>query len=221
MITGVIFDLDGVIVTTDVYHYSAWKTMADEQGIYFDRVINERLRGVSRMDSLDIILEKSSRNYSVSDKVKMASRKNDLYVEMLLRLDRTGILPGALETITALKNAGIKIAIGSASKNTRLILKQLQIADVFNAVVDGNDIAHGKPDPEVFLLAASRLKIKPQDCLVVEDADAGVEAALRGGMQVLGVGPAYNNKNVSIRAKTLADIDLASLFSNKSLPKER
>jgi beta-phosphoglucomutase len=215
MIKGVIFDLDGVIVTTDEYHYSAWKAMADEQGIYFDKQINERLRGVSRMESLDIILEKANHQYSIADKAELAARKNNLYVEMLSLLDGSGILPGALDTITSLRRAGIKIAIGSASKNTKLILKQLRLMDFFNAVVDGNDIAHGKPDPEIFLLAADRLDIKPQYCLVVEDADAGVEAAIRGGMAVLGVGPAYNNNLVTIRARTLADINLLSFVSDE------
>jgi beta-phosphoglucomutase len=212
VVTGVIFDLDGVLVTTDEYHYSAWKTMADEQGIYFDRLINERLRGISRMDSLDIILEKSDREYSVPEKVKLAARKNELYVELLSHLDRSGMLPGALDTISGLKQASIKIAVGSASKNTRMILRQLQITDAFDTVVDGNNIIHGKPDPEIFLLAAARLDIKAQNCLVVEDADAGVEAAVRAGMPVLGVGPASVNSRASLHARTLADINLLSFI---------
>jgi len=217
MILGVIFDLDGVIVTTDEYHYAAWKAIADEQGIYFDRQINERLRGISRMESLNIILEKAGHVYSETDKALLASKKNGLYIQMLLSLDRKGLLPGALETIKALKRAGIKIAIGSASRNTQLILRQLGLNGAFDAVVDGNDIVYGKPNPEIFLLAAIRLNIKPENCLVVEDADAGIEAAIRGGMAVLGVGPAYNNKNASFRARTLADIDLLSVINDTDI----
>ena len=179
---GVIFDLDGVIVSTDNCHYLAWKKMADEEGIPFDRTINERLRGVSRMESLNIILEKANKAYSEEEKQAMATRKNGYYVELIGSLTPGDMLPGAMDTLQMLKEKGIRIAIGSSSRNTPVILKQIQLENAFDAVADGNAITHSKPDPEVFLLAAKLLGLSPDNCLVVEDADAGVEAALAGGM---------------------------------------
>ncbi len=205
---AVIFDLDGVLVTTDDCHYRAWKRMADEQGIFFDRQINERLRGVSRMESLEIILERAERTYGEGEKLALATRKNDLYVEMIQELNEQSILPGALATVNALKAAGIQVAIGSSSKNTPLILRRLGMYELFDAIADGNMISNSKPDPEVFLLAASKLALLPGDCVVVEDADAGVEAALRGGMAVLGVGAAAQNASATVRAASLEAIDL-------------
>ena len=187
-ILGVIFDLDGVIVSTDNCHYLAWKRMADEEGIEFDRKVNERLRGVSRMESLAIILEKAAKEYSEEEKLAMAARKNGYYVELIGSLTENDVLPGALDTLKLLKEKGIKAAIGSSSRNTPIILKQIGLADAFDAVADGNAIKNSKPDPEVFLLAAKLLKLNPANCLVVEDADAGIEAALGGGMRALGVG---------------------------------
>jgi len=207
-ILGVIFDLDGVIVSTDDCHYEGWKMMADKEGIYFDRTINERLRGVSRMASLDIILEKAEREYSEEEKMALATYKNDAYKQLVQKLTPADILPGALETLKQLKAAGVKIAIGSSSKNTPIILKQIGLSEMFDAVADGNQITRSKPDPEVFLLAAQKLGLKPSECMVVEDADAGVEAALAGGMQVLGVGSASENSKATLTAKSLMDIRL-------------
>lgn len=213
MIRGVIFDLDGVIVSTDDCHYRAWKRMADEEGIYFDRTINERLRGVSRMESLQIILERASKAYTDDQKLAMATRKNSYYVELIGSLTPADILPGAAETIALLKNRGVKIAIGSSSRNTPVILKQIGLDKTFDAVADGNQITHSKPDPEVFLLAAKLISLFPADCLVVEDADSGVEAALGGGMKALGVGSAAKNPRATYHADGLASVDWAAILA--------
>ncbi|WP_017814140.1 MULTISPECIES: beta-phosphoglucomutase [Paenibacillus] len=189
-IKAVIFDLDGVIVSTDQYHYQAWKKMSDEEGIKFNETINNRLRGVSRMESLEIILEKAERTYTPEEKIALAERKNTYYRESLSEVKPDDLLPGAKHTIDELKKRGVKIAIGSSSKNTPTILKQIGLADAFDAVADGNDITRSKPDPEVFLLAAERLGVPPEECLVVEDAEAGVQAAIAGGMNVAAVGDA-------------------------------
>ncbi len=212
-ILGVIFDLDGVIVSTDNCHYLAWKRMADEEGIAFDRTINERLRGVSRMESLAIILERADKQYTDEEKAAMAARKNSYYVELIGSLTKNDILPGALCTLAMLKEKGIKIAVGSSSRNTPIILKQIDLADTFDAVADGNAIRNSKPDPEVFLLAAKLLNLPPENCLVVEDADAGVQAALAGGMRVLGVGSAAANPNATFTAANLEKANFEMIFN--------
>ena len=206
-IKAVIFDLDGVIVSTDDYHYGAWKTMADEEGIYFDREINERLRGVSRMESLEIILERASREYLEEEKLSLAERKNSLYRRLLDELTPEDILPGVMNTLETLKKDNMKIAIGSSSKNTLYILEKIGLRDYFDAIADGTQITKSKPDPEVFLLAAKKLDIHPKECLVVEDADAGVEAALAGNMKVLAVGYASKNKEATLTMKDLQDFN--------------
>ncbi len=198
-----IFDLDGVIVSTDNCHYEAWKMLADEEDIYFDRTINERLRGVSRMESLEIILERATKGYTEEEKVEMATRKNGYYVEKIGVLDESAILAGAVDFINEAKKKGIKVAIGSSSKNTKLILKQIGLTDAFDAIADGNDIKNSKPAPDVFLVAAQKLGIDPKDCMVVEDADAGVEAALSAGMDVLAVGFASANERATYHAEGL------------------
>ena len=212
-ILGVIFDLDGVIVSTDNCHYLAWKRMADEEGIEFDRKVNERLRGVSRMESLAIILEKAAKEYSEEEKQAMAARKNGYYVELIGSLTENDILPGALETLKMLKAKGIKVAIGSSSRNTPIILRQIGLSDAFDAVADGNAIKNSKPDPEVFLLAARLLNLDPANCLVVEDADAGIEAALAGGMRALGVGSAAANPTATFTAADLEKADFESILN--------
>lgn len=207
-IKAVIFDLDGVIVSTDDYHYRAWKSMADGEGIYFDREINERLRGVSRMESLEIILEKADKEYTNEEKIQMAEKKNSLYRELLEELSPNDILPGVMKVLEDLKGNNIKIAIGSSSKNTPMILKKIGLNEYFDAVADGNEIKNSKPDPEVFLLAAKKLEITPEDCLVVEDADAGVEAAIAGNMKVLAVGYASSNSKADYKFKDLSFVDV-------------
>lgn len=202
-IKAVIFDLDGVIVSTDEYHYKAWKKIADEEEIYFDREINERLRGVSRMESLEIILENSKRNYSMDEKIKLAERKNNFYISLLDNLNSTDILDGVMKVLDNLKKNDIKIGIGSSSKNTELILNKIGLYNYFDAIADGTQIKNSKPDPEVFLLASRKLGVNPKECLVVEDADSGVEAALSGEMKVLAVGFASKNEKANIRIKDL------------------
>ena len=187
MIKAVLFDLDGVIVSTDRCHYRAWKRMADEEGIFFDEKINDRLRGVSRMASLEIVLERASRSYTEEEKVALAARKNDYYRDLIRELTPSDILPGAMENLNELKENGILVAVGSSSKNTPLILRRIGLDAFFDAVSDGNNISRSKPDPEVFLKAAEMLGTDPADCLVVEDADAGIEAGRRGGMKTLSV----------------------------------
>jgi len=189
---AVIFDLDGVLCSTDRYHYLAWKSLADEQNIYFDEQINNRLRGVSRRASLEIVLERSDRSYSGEEKLAMAEKKNARYRELLKNVSPSDLAPGALETLEALRARGLRLAIGSSSKNTPLILSRLGISDRFDAISDGNNISRSKPDPEVFVKAAEMLGLPCGECLVVEDALAGAEAAHRGGMKVACVGDAAN-----------------------------
>lgn len=211
-IRAVIFDLDGVIVSTDEYHFQGWKQMADEEGIYFDREINENLRGVSRIESLEIILKRANREYSDLEKTELATRKNDYYRNLLNNLTPSDILPGVTTVLTELKEQGIKVAIGSSSKNTPFILRKIGLENYFHAVADGNEIENSKPDPEVFLLAAKKLDIDPANCLVVEDADAGVEAALAGGMKVVGVGSAANNESADYKVKDLSLLELKNVL---------
>ena len=202
---AVIFDLDGVLVTTDDCHYLAWKKLADEENIYFDRAINERLRGISRMESLEIVLEKAEKQYSDEEKKEMAERKNSYYVSLVKEIDQSALIDGAIEFISYVKENSLKTAIGSSSKNTNLILSQTGIDSMFDAIADGNIIIKSKPDPEVFLKAAELLGIEPCDCLVCEDADAGVEAAISAGMDVLAVGYAKDNNKATYSADNLKD----------------
>lgn len=208
---AVLFDLDGVIVCTDECHYKGWKKLADEEGIYFDREINRRQRGVSRMESLDILLEKSEKTYTDEQKKEMAERKNNYYREYIKTLTPADILPGVIPFCEKLKADGVKIAIGSSSKNTPAILKGIGLDTYFDAVADGNQITKSKPDPEVFLLAARLVDTDPADCMVVEDAEAGVEAALAGGMDVLGLGDAVANSSATYKAQSLADFDYSNI----------
>lgn len=180
---GVIFDLDGVICFTDKYHYLAWKEMADEIGVYFDETINNRLRGVSRMDSLDIILEKSEKTYSLQEKEALASQKNERYRELLATMSPADLSPEVMSTLNSLRQKGLRLAIGSSSKNTKFILGQLGLANFFDAISDGTNITRSSPTRK-FLKAAAFLNLSPEDCLVVEDAAAGVEAALAGALIV-------------------------------------
>ena len=179
-IKGVIFDLDGVLCSTDECHYLAWKELADSLGIPFDETINRRLRGVSRMESLDIILQAAGRAFSSREKQALAARKNERYRRLLMKLTPADLPGGVRATLDELRRRGLRLAVGSSSKNTPLILQRLGLEDWFDAVADGNDITRSKPDPEVFLLAAERLRLPPGECMVVEDADAGIEAALAG-----------------------------------------
>jgi beta-phosphoglucomutase len=183
-----IFDLDGVIVDTAKYHYLAWKKLTVMLNIHFNEKDNERLKGVSRMASLDIILEIGRVTLDEKKKDEYAALKNEWYLDYIRRMTPDEILPGSLELISELKNAGIKVALGSASKNTPLILERLGIEKLFDAVADGNVVSKAKPDPEVFNEAARMVGVAPEDCVVFEDALAGVEAALNAGMFCIGIG---------------------------------
>ncbi|MBN1510402.1 MAG: beta-phosphoglucomutase [Phycisphaerae bacterium] len=212
MIRAVIFDLDGVLVSTDDLHYRAWKQLADAEGIQFDRAINHRLRGVSRMQSLEIILERAARSYSPERKAAMADAKNAAYRDLLSTLTPADALPGADAMLSALQARGVKTAVGSSSRNASLILEKLGWSDRFDAVVDGNDIQHSKPHPEVFVLAAKRLGVPPAQCLVVEDAAAGVDAARRAGMAVFGIGTPDRLPGLIRLAPSLADVSVDDLL---------
>lgn len=212
-VKAVLFDLDGVIVSTDECHFNAWKRLTDEEGIYFDRIINERLRGVSRMESLEIILERSEKVYAHEQKLALAERKNSFYKELIKALTPADILPGVNKLLQDLKDSGIKIAIGSSSKNSPLILEKIGLDSFFDITVDGNDISKSKPDPEVFIKGAQGLGLSPQECIVVEDADAGVEAALAGGMRVVAIGGASSNKGATKTARDLTTISADDIMN--------
>ena len=204
---AVIFDLDGVICFTDEYHYRAWKAMADGMGIPFDRTINNRLRGVSRMDSLEIILEKyQGPALSQADKERLAQQKNDIYRQSLSEMSTADLSDEVKETLDALRALGLKLAIGSSSKNTPFILGQIGLGDYFDAVSDGNNITRSKPDPEVFLKAAEMLGIAPENCLVVEDAVSGAEAGHAGGMKVACLGDAAKNDAGDWNMQTIREL---------------
>ena len=201
---AVIFDLDGVLVDTASYHYLAWKRLAEERRIPFTPEDNERLKGVSRMASLEILLSLGDLVVSEAEKSQLAERKNTWYVEMIEGLTQESLLPGAERLLRQLQVDGVKIALGSASKNAARILEKLEISDYFDARIDGTRVSHAKPDPEVFLLAAKSVGVGPVDCLVFEDAPAGVEAAKRAGMHVVGIG---KQKNLPLADWILRSLD--------------
>ena len=190
--TAIIFDLDGVICHTDQYHYQAWKAVADELNIYFDETINNRLRGVSRMESFEIILERYPSTMPEADKIKWAAKKNDMYVNLLKNLTPEDVSPEVQHTLDTLKKSGYKMAIGSSSKNAQLILSQIGLLGYFDAIADGTHISNSKPHPEVFLKGAAFLDVLPELCLVVEDAESGVEAAINAGMDSAAIGDAVH-----------------------------
>lgn len=210
---GAVFDLDGVIVCTDKYHFLAWKELADREGIYFDEKINERLRGVSRMQSLEIILERAGRAYTEEEKNRMAEEKNSRYRELIAGITPAELLPGVLSLFDFLKKKGIGIALGSSSKNAKPILGSLGIADRFDAVVDGNDIQRSKPDPQVFSLAAERLGLPADECVVFEDAEAGLLAGKRAGMKTAAVGAAGGGPLADYSLRDLADARVYDIFA--------
>lgn len=207
-----IFDLDGVIVDTAKYHYLAWRRLTDDLGIIFTEEDNERLKGVSRMASLDIILEIGGIKLPVSEKKILADLKNKWYVERIAGMTPEEILPGTLEFINELKRNDVKIALGSASRNTPMILERVGIKNVFDAVADGNTVHQAKPDPEVFLKAAELLDVKTARCAVFEDALAGVEAALNAGMICIGIGDKNILKDAHMVVRGLYEMDLNKLI---------
>jgi len=205
-IQGIIFDLDGVLVHTDELHYLAWKAIADEAGIFFDREVNNRLRGVSRMESLEIILEKCSKNRADAEKLDMATRKNDLYRASLTSLTADSVDPAVRAALHTLRGRGYRLAIGSSSKNAAGILANTQLSDLFENVTDGNDISNSKPHPEVFLKAAAGLGLSPDTCVVVEDARAGVDAAVDGGFACFAMGDAADYPRATHKLHNFTDL---------------
>ena len=203
---GVIFDLDGVICFTDKFHYQAWKKLADRLGIEFDEKINDRLRGVSRMASLEIILEKSARAYSDAEKESFAAEKKDAYRALLENMGKSDVSEEVRDTLSELRARGVLLAIGSSSRNTPLILEKTGMKQYFDAVSDGNNITRSKPDPEVFLKAAQFLNLAPADCLVVEDAVAGIDAGFSGGFRTAAIGEATNYDRPDYKLTTFSDL---------------
>lgn len=193
-----IFDLDGVIVDTAKYHYLAWKRLAHELGFDFTEADNERLKGVSRVRSLETLLEIGKVSLDEETRLQVAARKNDWYVDYIRQIKSSEILPGATEYLQILRNKGVATALGSASKNAPLILDRLGISNLFNAIVDGNKVIKAKPDPEVFLRAAEELNVPGSACVVFEDAEAGIEAAHRAGMTAVGIGKAVLLKDADV-----------------------
>lgn len=203
---AIIFDLDGVICHSDKYHYLAWKEVADEIGVHFDESVNNRLRGVSREKSLDIILESFKGDIPQEQRQNYAVKKNVLYCRLLESFSPVDLSADVKKTMDTLKVMGLKLAIGSSSKNARLILKQLGLQDYFDAVSDGTNITHSKPHPEVFLKAAELLKVAPEECIVVEDADTGIEAAKAANMDTAAIGSGVNRDAASYYLSNFSDL---------------
>ena len=209
-----IFDLDGVIVDTATYHYKAWKRLANSLGFDFTHEQNEQLKGISRMDSLDLVLGWGNTQKTDSEKLELAQQKNAWYLEFIGQMKADEILPGVRQFIEELKAAGIRIALGSASKNSAEILERTGISDFFDVIVDGNSVTRSKPDPEVFSRGAELLGLAPESCVVIEDAAAGIEAAHRAGMKVIGIGDPEVLKNADL---VLPDTQKLSIQELKNL----
>ncbi len=208
MIKGVIFDLDGVLVSTDKLHFKAWKRLAEEIGIHgYNIEDNVRQRGVSRMDSLEILLKRSERIYTTEEKEKLAERKNRYYQELLSMSGENILLPGAIKTLDLLKQKKLKVAVGSSSRNAPQIIVKTPIGLYIDGLVCGLDIMFSKPNPEVFLKAGEKIGIESSQCLVVEDAAAGIEAARRAGMKTLAVGYDYIKLGADHMAADLNSVD--------------
>jgi beta-phosphoglucomutase len=213
MIQAVIFDLDGVIVDTAHYHFIAWKRLAKELGIDFNEAENEQLKGVSRMRSLEIILELGNLRLSQAEMERLATKKNQWFVEYINAMKPDEIFPGVKDMIQKIRASGIKVALASSSKNADTVLDLLNIRSLFDAIVDGTMITHTKPDPETFLLAAKKLNISPGSCLVFEDAEAGVEAAIAAGMKCIGVGSPQQLSKANFVVSKTADFDIQKIKS--------
>lgn len=203
---AVIFDLDGVICHTDEYHYLAWKEIAEELNIPYSRAINDRMRGIDRMASLEILLEGSDVTFSAEKKEHFADKKNSIYRNLLNNLSPKDVASDVTKTLTMLRNACIKLAIGSSSKNAKFILDRLGLDAFFDTVVGGMDITHSKPDPEVFLIAAANMAVDPKVCLVVEDAISGIIAAKAAGMDAASIGDAGESGLGTYKLNCLSDL---------------
>lgn len=208
MIQGVIFDLDGVLTDTAVYHYQSWRNIASGVGFDLTESHNEQLKGVSRAESLDIILNWAGAERSVEEKALLLTEKNNHYLTLIASLSTADILPGVVDFLSNIRSGGLKTAVGSSSKNAVFILDKLQLTGYFDAIVDGNMVKQTKPDPEVFMNAAKLLGLPAQNCLVIEDADAGVAAARAAGMFVLGINGHGQLQDADLCVENLLNIDL-------------
>ncbi|MFP4604449.1 MAG: beta-phosphoglucomutase [Bacteroidales bacterium] len=211
-IKACIFDLDGVIVDTATFHYKAWKRLANELGFDLTPEQNEQLKGVSRVKSLDILLEIGQIKATEEEKKQLADKKNSWYREYIKAMNPEDILPGSIEFFEELKEAGIKIGVGSASKNARTILQQIKIEKYLDSIIDGNKVTNAKPNPEVFLQGAKEMEETPESCVVFEDAKAGIEAAKNGGMLSVGVGSEKNLGEADMVIAGLHEINLKKLL---------
>ncbi len=214
-ISAFILDLDGVITDTAEYHFQAWKRLADEEGIAFTREDNEQLRGVSRRRSLELLLGDRLSDYDQVEIRRMMARKNGYYQALLQLIDEGNFLPGARELMSEIRSRGLKMAIGSASKNTRTVLTNLGILDIFDVIADGHSVEHGKPAPDLFLFAAEQMGVEPVACAVIEDAASGIEAALAARMVAIGVGPPERVGCAHFIYRTTADIDLDAILKGR------
>ncbi|WP_318312416.1 beta-phosphoglucomutase [Flagellimonas crocea] len=217
MIKGFIFDLDGVITDTAELHYEAWKKLSDEMGWHFDRDLNESLRGISRMDSIKVIMDHNGVSLDRETIVELATKKNDIYVESLDSMTPNDYLPGARELLTHLRSEGFSVALGSASKNAHKVLQQLKATHYFDVIGDGNSVSKSKPAPDIFLYASEKLGLQPQNCIVFEDAEKGIDAAKAGKFHSVGIGPEERVGHADIRFNTMKE---ATLFEVKSYFKE-
>ena len=216
MIKGFLFDLDGVIVETAIFHYQAWRKMANDLGFDISEEFNEGLKGISRMDSLSLILEHGNIVLTESEKMDWATKKNEHYLTLVSKMTANDILPGVKEFFTQIKQTDIKIALGSVSKNAKMILEGVGLITEFDAIIDGTKITKGKPDPEVFLKGAVELGLSPEECLVFEDAVAGVEAGKNAGMKVVGIGKTEILRKADIVLSGFEKIDLTELLTKIS-----
>lgn len=203
---GIIFDLDGVICTTDAYHYSAWKKTADKLGCFFDKKLNDKLRGISRKESLEIILKANNKELSDSEKEIILEEKNEIYRQSLSELNASAMQTDVLPTLYSLKDLKLKLAIGSSSKNAPYIIQKLGITSIFDSLCDGTMIQNSKPAPDIFLLAAEKLFLNPSDCLVIEDSLAGIDAACSGQFDSAGIGLAKNYSKATYSLNHFSDI---------------
>ncbi|GAB4516599.1 MAG: beta-phosphoglucomutase [Allomuricauda sp.] len=213
MIKGFIFDLDGVITDTAELHYEAWKHLSDDMDWEFNRELNEKLRGISRMDSIKVIMDHNHVTLDDATVAELATKKNDIYVASLDHMTPDDYLPGARELLTHLRSEGFKVALGSASKNAIKVLKQLNATHFFDVIGDGNSVSKSKPEPDIFLYAAEKLGLPPENCIVFEDAEKGIDAAKAGKFHSVGIGPEERVGHADIRFDTMKE---ATLFEVKS-----
>jgi len=213
MIKGFIFDLDGVITDTAELHYAAWKKLSDDMGWQFDRELNDKLRGISRMDSIKVIMDHNGVSLDDDTVIELATKKNDIYVESLDDMTPEDYLPGARELLTHLRSEGFSVALGSASKNANKVLKQLNATHFFDVIGDGNSVSQSKPAPDIFLYASEKLGLQPENCIVFEDAEKGIDAAKAGNFHNVGIGPEARVGHSDVRFDSMKE---ATLFEVKS-----